>query len=788
MARFAPPSIELVPRPDGGCVLRSRTPLPPVLRCLGDALVRWAAEAPARTFLAERDRRGHWVEVSYAAALASARAIGEGLLARGLGPDRPLLLLAGNSLDHALLALGAMHAGIPVAPVSVAYALLDPAKLCALAAAVSPGAVYADPVPGFAPAVAALGLPTLDLAALRATPPGPAIDAAFAAVTGDTVAKLLFTSGSTGAPKAVINTQHMVCANQAALAAGWPFLAARPPVIVDWLPWSHTFGGNHNFNLVLVHGGTLYIDAGKPAAGAFDTTLRNLREVRSTIHFNVPRGFDMLVDELEEDAALAASFFAELEVVFYAAAALSPATWARLAALAARAGRDIAMTSAWGSTETSPLVTQVCFPIDRAGVIGVPVPGCELALVPRGDQLELRVRGPQVAPGYRTAAGIEPLPLDADGFYPMGDAGALADPADPGAGIVFAGRTAENFKLASGTWVHVGEVRLALLAACAPLLADAAITGADRGELGALVFVATGQVIDDALRGELATALARHAAAATGSSTRIARIAIQREAPSIGDGEITDKGYLNQRATLTRRAAAVEALYAGEPGADPDAIHAEPPAAPGPGPGASPASEDLALLARWRSGDAAAGEALFRRHFDSVYGFFATKCAAEADELVQATFLACLRARDQFRGDASFRTYLFTIARHELYRALAARKRAADRLDFEVSSIADLVSTPGTRLDRDHAHRTLVAALQGLPVDQQMLLELHYWQELEIAQLAAIFEAAPGAIRTRLHRARRALRERIDRLAPPDATAKLGAMDRWVAGQRPTRD
>ena len=335
---------------------------------------------------------------------------------------------------------------------------------------------------------------------------------------------MLFTSGSTGIPKGVLNTQRMLCANQAALAVGWPFLRDKPPVIVDWLPWSHTFGANHNGNLVLVHGGSLYIDGGKPAPGAFDETLRNLREIPSTIYFNVPRGFDMLVAHLESDAALRATFFAELDVIFYAAAALSPATWARLEAVAARAGRPVAMTSAWGSTETSPLVTQVCTRIDRAGKwIGVPIPGVELASSRRSATSSRcwRVRGPNVAPGYlRAGGGIEPLPLDELGFYAMGDAGRLADDDDPDAGVVFEGRVAENFKLASGTWVHVGEVRLALVAACAPLVADAVITGHDRDALGALVFLAPGRTLDDDTRDALADALGHHANAAGGTSTR----------------------------------------------------------------------------------------------------------------------------------------------------------------------------------------------------------------------------------------------------------------------------
>jgi feruloyl-CoA synthase len=521
-------------------------------------LVRWATEAPDRTFLAERAGSG-WRRVGYRDALAAVRGLAQTLLDRGLGPTRPLAILSGNSIDHALLALAAMHVGVPVAPLSPAYSLAsqDHAKLRALVAILAPGAVWAEG-DAFSRALAAIDVPRL-----AATPAAPTdVDRAFAAVGPDTAAKVLFTSGSTGTPKGVVNTQRMLCANQAAIVAGWPFLADRPPVIVDWLPWSHTFGSNHNFNMILAHGGTLYVDAGKPAPGAFDTTVANLREIPSTLYFNVPRGFDMLVGALETDDALRATFFRELDLVFYAAAALSPATWDRLAAVARKAGANIAMVSAWGSTETAPLVTQVHFAIDRAGVIGLPAPGHDLAFAPSGDKLEMRVRGPSVTPGYwRPGGEIEPAPADELGFYPMGDAGRLADDTAPERGVVFDGRTAENFKLATGTWVHVGELRIALIAACSPLVADAVITGHDRDYVGALVFPAPGRTVDAAYRRDVAAGLSRLNAG--GSSTRIARALVLAEPPSIDAGEITDKGYLNQRAILARRADHVAALYAG---------------------------------------------------------------------------------------------------------------------------------------------------------------------------------------------------------------------------------
>jgi feruloyl-CoA synthase len=567
---LAPPRVEVERRGDGTLVLRSPHPLGPHARAVGEWLVRWAGRRPEQVFLAERAGEG-WRTVTYRQALDAARRIGQALLDRGLDAERPIMILSDNGVDHALLALGAMHAGVSVAPVSPAYSLMsrDFGKLRYIADLIRPGLVWASDPAKFAPALAAIGATVTPIGTLLEAEPTARVDEAFAAIGSDTIAKILFTSGSTGVPKGVVNTHRMLCANQQMLAQGWPFVHERPPVIVDWLPWNHTFGGNHDFNLVLRNGGTLYVDGGKPVPGLVETTARNLREVAPTMYFNVPRGFDLLLPFLESDAALRRSFFSRLDVVFYAGAALPQPLWDRLRRLAAAEGADgLAMLSAWGSTETSPLATQVHFVTDRAGAIGLPVAGCELKLVPTGGKLDARVRGPHVTPGYYRRADLTKEAFDEEGFYRIGDALRFADPDDPAQGLVFDGRVAEDFKLSSGTWVHVGAVRIALLAAASPLLQDAVITGHDRDEVGALVFLnpAVAKDLDPAtVRTRIAAALTTLAASAGGSSTHPTRALVLTEPPSIDADEITDKGYINQRAVRERRAALVERLHAAQP-------------------------------------------------------------------------------------------------------------------------------------------------------------------------------------------------------------------------------
>ena len=568
--RFAPAEVDLERRADGTLILRSPQKLGPYARCITEWLMQWSDRDPARLFLAER-RGEAWRRISYREAYGAVRRIGQALLDRQLGAEKPVAILSDNGIDHALLALGAMHVGVPAVPVSPAYSLMskDFGKLKAIFELVKPGLVYAAEPAKFGPALEAVGASSTPVAELLETNPGSTLEREHRKVGPDTVAKILFTSGSTGIPKGVVNTHRMLCANQQMLAQAWPFVQEKPPVLVDWLPWNHTFGGNHNFNLVLRNGGTLYIDAGKPVPGLVEATVRNLKEIAPSLYFNVPRGYDLLLPFLERDAELRRSFFRELQVVFYAAAALPQNLWDRLVRLALeeKRGGDFAMLSAWGSTETSPLATSVHFRMERPGVIGLPVAGCELKLAPFGGKLEVRVRGPNVTPGYYRRPELTSAAFDEEGFYRIGDAVKLADPGAPAKGIVFDGRVAEDFKLSTGTWVNVGMVRVKLIAAADPIVQDAVITGHDRTEVGALVFLsaAAKELGPEEIRARLSASLARLKAEG-GSSMHPVRVLVLGEPASIDANEITDKGYVNQGAVLERRAALVKRLYAGGEG------------------------------------------------------------------------------------------------------------------------------------------------------------------------------------------------------------------------------
>ncbi|MFL6652054.1 MAG: feruloyl-CoA synthase [Sulfurifustaceae bacterium] len=593
---FARPAVDAQRRPDGSWLLRSPTPLAPHARCMGEYLEQWALRNPERPFLLERGADGRWQGVTYGEARANVRRIAAWLLRQDLSVEHPVAVLADNSVEHGLLMLAAMHVGIPVMPISPAYALMskDFGKLKSIFALTRPGLVYVADHARYAPALAAVrdlhrarivvggrssaAADALPFAALLAESDDAAVDRAYAAVTPESIAKFLFTSGSTDEPKGVINTQRMLCSNQQAKAQIWPFLVETPPVIVDWLPWNHTFGATHNFNLILRNGGTLYIDAGRPLPNMFDATVNNLREIAPTIYFNVPRGYDMLVTALRADEKLRRNFFSRLQLVFYAAAALPQNLWEALESLALETlGERVAMVSAWGTTETAPMATDCHFQAERSGVIGVPVPGCDLKLVPNGGKLEVRTRGPNITPGYWKRQDLTAKYFDDEGFYCPGDAVRFVDPAHPERGLLFDGRISEDFKLSTGTWVNVGNLRVKALAALAPVAQDIVLTGHDRDEIGFLIFpnvpacrqlcpelgsdVSPEQVLAHPnVRSRVAAGMTALMREGGGSSTFASRALLLAEPPSIDAGEITDKGYINQRAVLTRRRALVEML------------------------------------------------------------------------------------------------------------------------------------------------------------------------------------------------------------------------------------
>ncbi len=582
-------------RNDGTIILRVEEPLGDYPTTYCDSLERWAKEAPDRVFIAQRGPDGEWRKLTYAQVLARVRRIAAGLLTRNLSAERPIVILSGNGIEHALLALAAMYVGIPYAPVSPAYSLMstDFGKLKYIVELLTPGLVYATDGAMFGKAIEAAVPKDCELTVGQNPPPrgaklfaeleaddGKAVDTAHAKVGRDDIAKILFTSGSTGTPKAVINTHRMLTSNQAMLSTSLAFVKDEPPVIVDWLPWSHTFGSNHNFGLIITNGGSLYIDDGNPTPPGVPKTVRNLREIAPTLYFNVPKGFEALAAQFRADPALRDNFFSRLKVLFYAGAALSQQSWDELEALAAEAtGERVLFVSSLGSTETAPAALACTWDSGRPGNIGLPLPGVSLKLVPNEGKLEARLGGPHISPGYWRQDEHTREAFDDEGYYKLGDALKFADPSDPGQGLLFDGRIAEDFKLSTGTWVSVGPLRVRVLDHFAPLVRDAVIAGADREDLAMLVFpdveacrklcpdlpadAPPAAVLGDArVRGEFATRLASLAKESPGSSTRICRALLLETPPSMDVGEATDKGSINQRMVLKNRAPLVGELYA----------------------------------------------------------------------------------------------------------------------------------------------------------------------------------------------------------------------------------
>lgn len=588
---------------DGTTYLSAALPLRPYGQRMTDYLVHWAKQAPQRSFMARRAKQadgstGDWVHLSYADALDAARSIGQALLDRGLSAERPVLILSENDLEHAQIALGCLYAGIPWSPASPAYSLVsqDFEKLRHMVSTLTPGLVYAADAPRYERALLAAipegveivtgsgsvpGRDTTSFAALRATAPTPAVDAAMRATGPDTITKFLFTSGSTKLPKAVINTQRMWCANQQQMAQSMPVLADpdTPPVLVDWLPWNHTFGGNHNVGLALVHGGTLYIDDGKPTPALIGETLRNLREIAPTVYFNVPTGFEAIANAMKTDEVLRKKLLSRVRMFFYAGAALAQPVWDTLHEVEEQEiGERIVMGTGLGMTESGPFGLYITRPEVKSGDLGLPAAGLELKLVPSGDKTEVRYRGPNITPGYWRSPEATAEAFDEEGFFCTGDAVAWIDPANPNLGLRFDGRIAEDFKLATGTFVSVGPLRAKIIAAGAPFVQDAVITGLNEREVGAMLFT-TGAVrglaglsSDAPLTEVLAhpkvlahfqRVLDDLAAQATGSANRVARLLLLADPPSIDKGEVTDKGSINQRAVLKHRADLVAALHAG---------------------------------------------------------------------------------------------------------------------------------------------------------------------------------------------------------------------------------
>lgn len=591
-SNFCPHSVSREDRDDGTILLRSNYELGPVAKNTGEWLHRWAEETPDRVFIAERSGAG-WREESYQATLQKVRAIASSLVAKGMGPDTPIIIMSGNGVDHGLLSLAAQYVGVPTAPVAEQYSLIHGAhgRLQHAIELVRPKMAYVVDADQYGEALALDALKGIEVVASRpgqntaVTPfddllKGDAsvdLEAAHAQVTPDTVAKILMTSGSTSAPKGVLTTQRMMCVNQTQLADAMPFLREKAPRVVDWLPWNHVFGGSHNFNMMLANGGSFYIDDGKPVKGLFDRTVENLSMITGTLCFNVPVGFGMLLNALQADEELRQRFFADLDLIFYAGASLPQDVWQGLQQMAMDVKGEVPlMTSSWGLTETAPATMMQQEPIDRSGVVGVPMNGVDVKLIPDDDmRCEVRVKGPNITPGYFEEPQKTKDAFDEEGFFITGDAMVFLDPDDPNKGMKFDGRISEDFKLLTGTWVRAAQLRLDMLSCLSPLAADLVITGADRNQIGVMVFPDKAELeregfdlSDDngairckLLQGEIHRRLAERAREISGSSTKISRAIVLSEPASMAEGEITAKGNLNFRKVLTLRKDLLDRLY-----------------------------------------------------------------------------------------------------------------------------------------------------------------------------------------------------------------------------------
>jgi feruloyl-CoA synthase len=585
-------------RDDGSLILRPQGEFGAIPATLIESLERWARAAPDRVLVARRGTGSSWSEVTYSQMFARARRVAAGLAARKLSAERPLVILSGNGIEHFTLALGAMWAGIPYCPVSPAYSQVvgELERLRYVLELLTPGLVAAFETPRYARALSCIDggieivgdapLPNRSVVALDSLE-GAAAGAgepARSANDADAIVRFLLTSGSTGRPKAVITTNRMCCSNAAMLKQSMPFLATEPPVLLDWLPWNHTFGGSHNLGLVLIYGGSLYIDDGRPTPSGFAETLRNLRDISPTVYFNVPKGFDLLSQALREDPALRNSFYRRLRACFYAGASLSQHTWDELDAAALREGHvRIPMLSGLGATETGPSVTFTTPQMGRSGVVGLPAAGSEVKLAPVDEKMEIRVRGPAVTPGYWRRPDLTQAAFDEEGFYKLGDAVRLIDPSDPRKGLKFDGRIGEDFKLGNGTWVSVGPLRAELIGVLAPLAQDVVIAGLDAEFVAAIVVpdlaacaallsLDTPPTFEEAANNPRLIAwirnrLGAHARTNPASTRCVRRAALIPTAPSLDRGEITDKGSLNQRAVLSTRIDLVTQLYSPTPAA-----------------------------------------------------------------------------------------------------------------------------------------------------------------------------------------------------------------------------